>query len=128
MPSRLSAIQSTSISSVHSTIARPRVDAILDIVVRESQKVPARIWREALAGQINDDVTADLGRISVPTLIAWGDRDEIATRAIQETLAGAITGSRLIVHHGAGHAVHWDDAEAIAFELTAFVDGLATLD
>ncbi len=90
--------------------------------------MPARVWRAALAGQIDDDVSANLHRIGVPTLIAWGDRDEIARRPTQEAMAAAIPRSRFVVYHGSGHALHWDDAEGFVSELTAFVDGVAAQD
>ena len=34
----------------------------LDMVVRESLKVPARVWRAAFEGFLEDDVAGDLGR------------------------------------------------------------------
>lgn len=108
-----------------STLARPYDEAFLEMVAGESLKVPARIWQEALAAQIEDDVTPELGRIDAPTLVAWGDRDEIATRAMQDTLAASIPGARSVVHRGAGHGLHWDDPHGFATALTAFVDDLA---
>lgn len=111
-----------------STMARPCADSFFDMVVDESRKVPARIWREALAGQIVEDVTGALGRIAVPTLIAWGDRDSLVPRAAQEALIEAIPRARLVIHHGCGHGLHWDDPEGFASELTAFVDGVTARD
>ena len=44
-----------------STLARPIPPAFLDTVVRESLKVPARVWRSAFAGFFEDDFAAELG-------------------------------------------------------------------
>jgi len=108
-----------------STLARPCSDTFLDMIVEESRKVPARVWREALDGQIGEDVSPDLGRIGVPTLIAWGDRDSIVSRAAQEAMATAIPDARFVICHGSGHALHWEDPASFAAELRAFVDGLS---
>jgi len=69
-------------------------------------------------------VTPKLPQIAAPTLIAWGGRDEIATRAMQEALAASIPRARLSIDEGLGHAPHWEDPQGFAAKLTAFVDGL----
>lgn len=104
-----------------STLARPVPPALLDTVVRESLKVPARVWRAAFEGFFEDDFAAELGRIAAPTLVLWGDRDGLARRADQEVLAAGIAGSRLEIYEGTGHALHWEEPERFAAELTSFV-------
>jgi len=108
-----------------STLARPVPPAYLDAVVRESLKVPARVWRATFAGFLEADFSAQLGRIGAPTLIVWGDRDAICPRGEQEALATAVRGSRLMVYPGAGHALHWAEPERFAAALVAFAEGLA---
>jgi pimeloyl-ACP methyl ester carboxylesterase len=108
-----------------STIARPVPPAFLDAVVRESLKVPARVWRAAFEGFFEDDFAAELGRIAAPTLVLWGERDGLAPRADQEVLVAGIAGSRLEIYEGTGHALHWEEPERFAAELTSFVEGLA---
>jgi pimeloyl-ACP methyl ester carboxylesterase len=49
------------------------------------------------------DLRGVLGRIHVPTLLVYGDRDVRAPLAIAETLHTAIPGSRLVVLPGVGH-------------------------
>jgi pimeloyl-ACP methyl ester carboxylesterase len=109
-----------------STLARPVPPALLETVVQESLKVPARIWKAALRGPLQDDHAADLGRIRAPTLIVWGDRDAIFGRRDQDTLAAAIPGARLLVYPGAGHAFHWEAPECFAADLVAFVESVAS--
>ena len=50
------------------------------------------------------------------------ERDAFSPRAEQDALIAAIPGARLVVHEGAGHAMHWEDQERFAAELTAFVE------
>ena len=102
------------------TVARPVPGELLDRAVAESLKVPARVWRAALAGMIEDDTAAELRRITAPTLLLWGERDEFVPRADQDALLAAIRGARLVVHAGAGHAPHWEDPARVAREIAAF--------
>ncbi|WP_119460284.1 alpha/beta fold hydrolase [Rhodospirillaceae bacterium SYSU D60014] len=108
-----------------STLARPVSPAFLDMVVAESLKVPAHVWRAALAGQMDEDVSGALGRIAAPTLILWGSHDSILPRRTQDALAAGIAGAWLTVYPGAGHGLHWEEPARVAADLTAFADGLA---
>jgi non-heme chloroperoxidase len=105
-----------------STLAQPVPSAFLDTVVRESLKVPARVWRAAFAGLFEDDFAAELEKIAVPTLILWGDRDALARRADQDAFLSSIASSRLVVYHGAGHAFHWEQPERFAAGLASFIE------
>jgi pimeloyl-ACP methyl ester carboxylesterase len=106
------------------TLAHPVSDRFFEMIVGESRKLPARIWRAALAGQIEENVYGELGQLRGPTLIAWGDKDAILSRQQQDALAAAIAGSRLSVYAGGGHGFHWEDPVRFVGELTSFVSGL----
>lgn len=109
-----------------STLATPVPPAFLDLVVAESLKVPARVWRDALAGQMQENVAAELGRVAAPALVLWGDRDAIVPDlGAQEALAAAIPAARLVVFPGIGHAVHWEEPDCVAAEIAAFAAFLA---
>lgn len=105
-----------------STLAQPIPQTYLDAVVRESLKVPARVWRDALEGLLKDDHSGELGKIKTPTLIVWGDQDVFCPRGDQDALAEAIAGSKLLVYRGAGHALHWEEPERFAADLVAFIE------
>jgi non-heme chloroperoxidase len=99
-----------------STIATPSAvpEAFVDLVVRESLKVPARVWRELLGAHLREDYTRELGRIDTPTLILHGDADGLARTSDQEVLARGIAGAELIVLRGAGHALPWERPAEVA--------------
>jgi pimeloyl-ACP methyl ester carboxylesterase len=59
-----------------------------------------RAMARASAGNVREV----LGRIEVPTLLVYGDRDVRAPLAVAEDLHAAIPGSRLVVLPGVGHA------------------------
>lgn len=103
-----------------STLAQPIPSGFLDAVVNESRKVPARVWRAVFDGLREDDVVADLARITAPTLVAWGDRDTFALRGDQDALLAAIADSQLVVYEGAGHALHWEKPARFAADLFLF--------
>ena len=105
-----------------STLAQPVAPNLLDTVVAESLKMPARVWHALVGPTLRADHSAELGGISVPTLVAWGDRDDIATRADQHALLDAIPDARLAVYPGGGHAFHWEDPATFARDLVAFID------
>jgi non-heme chloroperoxidase len=102
------------------TVARPVPDGLIDMAVAESLKVPARVWRAALAGLMEDDTARRRHRIAAPTLLLWGERDNFVPRADQDGLLKDIPRARLIVHAGAGHALHWEDPARAAREIAAF--------
>jgi pimeloyl-ACP methyl ester carboxylesterase len=104
-----------------STLARD-VPELLDIAVEESLQVPLRVWRETFRGFVEThDFSAQLSRVQAPTLIVWGDCDAYSQAAEQEALRAAIPGARLIVHGGAGHAMHWEDPARVANDLVSFL-------
>lgn len=104
-----------------STLVRPVPPALLDTLVRESLKVPARVWKATFEGLLEDDSAGALDRITAPTLIVWGDQDAILPHDDQAALAAAIPDARLVVYPGAGHAFYWEEPERIASDLVAFI-------
>jgi non-heme chloroperoxidase len=111
-----------------STLARPVPKAFLDRVVAESLKVPARVWTAAWSELIATDHTPDLSRIAGPTLLVWGDRDEMMLRAEQEILLRSIPAARLVIFAGAGHAPHWEEPERFAAQIAEFARAVVQAD
>ena len=102
------------------TLARPVADEFLSMVVAESLKVPARVWRAALDGMIEEPVAPHLSRVTAPALLVSGERDAFVPTTESEALAAAIPRARLVVYAGAGHAVHWEEPARFAADLSAF--------
>ena len=110
-----------------STLAQPVPAAFVEMVIGESLKLPARVWRAAFDGLMSDDSASQLGAIEVPTLIVWGRHDAYCRRADQEALLTAIAGSRMIEYEAAGHAMHWEEPQRFARDLAAFASSVAAL-
>jgi len=100
--------------------ARPMDRELLETVVEDNLKVPARVWRETMRGLLETDLPATLTGITVPTLVLWGDRDAVLPRTDQQRILDAVPGSGLTVLEGAGHVAYWDRPERVAAELAAF--------
>ncbi|MDY7226380.1 alpha/beta fold hydrolase [Hyalangium rubrum] len=104
-----------------STVFQPVPDSYLNTLVSESLKVPARVWKDALAGLIAEDHSARLGQIAAPTLIVGGDQDSIFSVAEQQALAAAIPGARLVLYPQVGHAPHAEVPQRFVKDLTDFL-------
>ncbi len=75
----------------------------------------------ACCGLITSPAPIETGPISAPTLIVWGDRDEVLPYEGQLALAAAIPGSTLRTYEGVGHLVLWEQPERVAADLVDFV-------
>jgi non-heme chloroperoxidase len=104
-------------STVHKPIAAGQLDRYVDA----SMKVPARVWNDVLTQLLTVDLRPDLRTIKARTLILWGDKDSISTRADQAALFQEIPNATLKVYEGVGHAVHWEAPDRVAADLAAFV-------
>jgi pimeloyl-ACP methyl ester carboxylesterase len=112
-----------------STMARPIEPGFLETVVRETVKVPARVWRATFhAFLATRDFSSELAALSIPALLAWGDRDTYASRAQQDVLLAAMPHARLSIYEGAGHALHWEYPADVAAEISGFVGQLRVAD
>ena len=92
--------------------------------IRDGLRVPAHVWMAGLAGLTTAVPPSESGTITAPTLIMWGERDELLPLQDGYLLAAAIPRSRLIVYEDTGHLVLWEQPERVASDLAAFVAGL----
>lgn len=103
------------------TLARPVPSWFFETIVGESLRVPAHVWRSALAAQMAQDSADYLPAIGAPTLVLWGDQDGVALRPQQQLLASGIADVRLKVYRGVGHSPHWEDPHRVAADMEAFL-------
>jgi pimeloyl-ACP methyl ester carboxylesterase len=105
-----------------STVAQPIDESYMDTIVQESLKVPARVWKATVIGSVEHDQSGELGKIQAPTLIIWGNQEELAPREDQDEQVEAIPNAELKVYEGVGHAVHWEAPERFASDLVGFIE------
>lgn len=92
---------------------------------RDARKMPAHVWQSTLQG-LTEANPPDPAAITIPTLIVWGEHDELLAREEQEAFADAIQGSRFEPYADAGHVVLWDQPGRIAADLVAFAERTAS--
>ena len=104
-----------------STAFQPLSNEFFRVVLKESMKLPANVWREVMAEMMSPDAAAELKKIKTPTLIFWGDKD-FFPRSEQDALVSAIPNATLKVYKDTGHALHWERPEKFATDLQAFLN------
>jgi non-heme chloroperoxidase len=110
------------VRELHASVTHvPLPEPVLERLVAQSLKAPARIWRDGLEGLLAFDDAAELGRIAAPTLLLWGERDGLFSRQEQDRLVAAIPGARLRVIPEAGHSPHLEHPQKVADSLDAFM-------
>ncbi|HET6994059.1 MAG TPA: alpha/beta hydrolase [Chitinophagaceae bacterium] len=96
----------------------------LKLLINETLKLPAGVWKEVIDGFMGVDYTKELYKIEQPVLIFWGDKDEICPRVAQDIMAREIKNARLAVYKETGHALHWEQPDRFANDLLIFIQTL----
>lgn len=104
-----------------STVYQPVPSEFFQRIVAESMKLPPRLWRIAIDRLVEYDDTQQLARVEVPTLLLWGDRDALFSRADQDRCMAALPDARLTVYEETGHCPNWERPEQVAADITAFL-------
>lgn len=95
---------------------------LLNRMVGEQLKAPAHVWREMFTELLKYNDMAELGRVSAPTLLIWGDADGLITREMQDKLVEHISSADLVVYPGIGHTPRWENPIRFAANVTDFVE------
>jgi non-heme chloroperoxidase len=110
------------VRELHASVAHlPLPGPVLERLVAQSLKAPARVWKSALEGLLGFDDAAELGRIVAPTLLLWGELDGMFSREEQERLAAAIPRASLQVVPETGHSPHLERPQRVVDDLDAFM-------
>ena len=100
-------------------MALPAPETFMEMIVEETCKPPARVWKAAMQGLVDDD-PVPAGEITAPTLLVWGERDAFVPYADQDDLLERIPGAELRIYEGGGHAMHWERPARFAADLVEF--------
>jgi triacylglycerol lipase len=71
---------------------------------------------------LNESIDGQLGALSLPTLVVWGEHDGLVPIALGERYAREIPGARLVVVPAAGHAPMIETPEAFLAALGDFLE------
>ena len=104
-----------------SSASRPLPPAFLDAVVRDSEKLPARVWRDALAALLAPDADHTARPPHGQHADPLGHKDALFSRAEQDGLVRGIRGACLVVYPEVGHSPHWEDPDRFVADLREFL-------
>lgn len=104
-----------------STVHRLVPAEFFDGIVAESCKLRAHVYRDVMRELSGFDDRADLGRITAPTLLVWGDQDALFSQAEQDALLAALPHAVLVVHPDTGHCPNWERPAEVAAQLNEFL-------
>jgi pimeloyl-ACP methyl ester carboxylesterase len=77
--------------------------------------------KETFKKVINQDLKIGLEKIMAPTLILWGDKDDMVPEKHAHILKEKIKNSRLIIFPGVKHALNTQIPEKLAEEILKFL-------
>jgi non-heme chloroperoxidase len=100
------------------TVNRPVPDSFMEVVIANSRRMPARIWKAALQGMMDDPVAES--RPDVPTLVVGGREDTVFSATEQMVLARQFRRGELQLIDGVGHSPHWEMPKTFVNALTRF--------
>jgi pimeloyl-ACP methyl ester carboxylesterase len=80
------------------------------------------VWAKVFPSLVDFDLSESLAAVSVPALIAVGDKDRLTPPAAARHMADKIPGSRLLILEDAGHCVFLEEHEVLDAEIAAFAD------
>lgn len=89
--------------------------------VADGARTPARVWQRALAGLTEAPPPTEAGTITAPTVIIWGERDDLLPRTDADVLAAAIPNAHLVIYEDTGHLVLWECPDRVAHDLTTLL-------
>jgi pimeloyl-ACP methyl ester carboxylesterase len=101
------------------TVARPVPPDFMERVIANSEAMPARVWKAALAALVEYRPAA--GAVRCPTLVIGGDADGVFSAAEQAQLARDIAGATLELEPGVGHALNWEAPDRFVASLRRFL-------
>jgi pimeloyl-ACP methyl ester carboxylesterase len=104
-----------------STVTVPVPAEFMETVVAESRKLPARVWRDLLAGMLSTAEATPLSRAGIPALVLRGEDDAFALAAEQDSLRALLGGAKFKAYPQTGHAPHWERPREFVADLVAFL-------
>jgi non-heme chloroperoxidase len=107
-----------------STLAKPISEEYFNILLNESMKAEANVWKGVWEGLMTANFRAALPQVKKPALIIWGEKDVMAPRADQEFFTSAIKGSKFIEYKATGHSVHWEEPKRFAEDVVKFIESI----
>ena len=101
------------------TVSTPLPKHYLEMVVNESMKAPAHVWRAAFAAMATE--TPAPSKIDCRTLLISCGKDEFFNDDDRHALAQVFSNARTILYPDLGHAPHWEQPARVAKDVAVFL-------
>jgi pimeloyl-ACP methyl ester carboxylesterase len=94
---------------------------------KDAAGIPLRVWLAVLdqglpSDNLYGDLQSTLPKLAAPTLLIWGSKDPIMEEPMRKTLIDALPKAKVKVFEGLGHNPFWEDPEAVAATVNAFLE------
>ena len=100
---------------------RSNIRSALYMLIRQPGYLKSQgIMRDVFKKVITQDLTAKFSKISVPTLLLWGDKDEMTPLQDAYLMQELIPNSKLEIIKGAKHALNFQAPEKLAEFIASF--------
>ena len=103
----------------YSTVAVPVPQDFMERAIANSERMPARVWKEIAAGFLEYRPAA--ARPRVRTLVLGGRKDSVFSVAEHTELARQFPNARLELFDDIGHALHWEEPNTFVEALRRFL-------
>jgi pimeloyl-ACP methyl ester carboxylesterase len=100
------------------TVFAPVPEPFMEAVIANSRRMPARIWKSALHGLLDEEVK--LSKPDVRALVLGGWQDSVFSAREQMVLARQFPRGELQLVDGVGHSLHWEMPETFVNALLRF--------
>ncbi len=96
---------------------------------RDAAAIPLKVWLAVLdQGLQTQDLQRTLPMLHAPTLLIWGEKDPIIEEAGRQSLREALPHAQVQVFPGLGHNPFWEQPQALADLINAFLSAGAAPD
>ena len=85
-------------------------------------RTDVEVWAKVFPSLIDFDLSESLEAVSVPALIATGDKDRLTPPLAARYMADKIPGSRLLILEAAGHCAFLEEHEVLDAAIAALAD------
>lgn len=93
---------------------------LIDHLIESTARCPHEVRRDATEALIGYDISSELDRIEVDTLVVGGTSDWLTPLRFSEQLAAHIPSARLQLINGGGHMIMLEAADRVSFLLAEF--------
>lgn len=100
------------------------VDRYYDLTLYDGNRAATRARFQGFATNGRDSLADELGSVSLPALIIWGENDLLIPVANAHAMADALPQAKLVIYENVGHLAMEEVPEESAAEVRAFMESL----